>query len=759
VTRVTRSFLLLLSLATPVRAQQADSSMLSVQRIYGSPEFRSQSFGPAKWLGNGTSYTTLEEEEGGGQNLVRYDTERGARQVLVVARQFIPQGDSLPLRVEEYAWSPDTKMLLIFTNTQPVWRLNTRGDYWVLDSSNGRLTKLGGKDAKPSTLMFAKFSPDGKRVGYVRENNLYVEDLATGLITPLTTDGSRTIINGTFDWVYEEELMNYYADGWRWSPDGRSVAYWQLNADQVKDFDLINNTDSLYSRVVPVQYPKAGQANSAARVGVVSASGGPTRWLEIPGDPRNHYIARMDWASSSAEVVLQRLNRLQNTNEVMLGDTQTGKVRTVLTERDSTWVNLTDDLVWLNQGKSFLWVSERDGWNHVYVVSRDGKTVRLVTRGPYDVSDVLGADDREGWLYYSASPEQPAQRYLFRTRLDGKGQPERLSPRNEPGTHEYDRSPNFRYALETYSSFGNPPLIRLVHLPSHQVIRTLVDNALLRRRVSALKRGKVEFFSIPAEDGARMPAYIMKPADFDSTRKYPLLFHVYGGPGSSTVNDSWGGYYLWHLLLTQKGYLVVSVDNHGTPAPLGRKWRKAIYGQLGVVETRDQARAAQLLVQRPYVDTERVGIWGWSYGGFMSLNAIFQHPDLYRTAVVVSPVTHWSLYDNVYTERFNGLPTDNKAGYDRGSPLTYVGGFRGNLLLVHGSGDDNVHYQNSEMLINALVAANKPFTMMEYPNRTHCICQGRNTQLHLFELITRYLDQNLMGATPPPSARASSGGP
>jgi dipeptidyl-peptidase 4 len=299
-----------------------------------------------------------------------------------------------------------------------------------------------------------------------------------------------------------------------------------------------------------------------------------------------------------------------------------------------------------------------------------------------------------------------------------------------------------------------------VRLPGHQTIRTLVDNARLRARVSGLKRGTVEFFSIPAEDGSRMPAYLMKPADFDSTRTYPLLFHVYGGPGGATVNDVWGGYYLWHLMLTQKGYLVASVDNHGTPAPLGRSWRKAIYGQLGVVETRDQARAAKLLGQRPYVDTSRVGIWGWSYGGFMSLNAIFQHPDIYRTAVVVSPVTHWSLYDNVYTERFNGLITENEAGYDRGSPLTYVNGFRGNLLLVHGSGDDNVHYQNSEMLINALVAANKPFTMMEYPNRTHCICQGQNTQLHLFNLITRYLDQNLKGgltAAGHPSERAAAG--
>ncbi len=744
-----QSLLVSLTLSTPALGQQADSSNLTVQRIYGSAEFKSQSFGPARWLGDGSSYTTLEETAEGGQNLVRYDTERGARQVLVAARQLIPQGDSVPLQVEEYAWSPDTSMMLIFTNTRPVWRLNTRGDYWVLERANGKLRQLGGPSAKPSTLMFAKFSPDGRRVAYVRENNLYVEDLASGTITALTTDGSRTLINGTFDWVYEEELMNYYADGWRWSPDGRSIAYWQLNADSVKDFNLINYTDSLYSRVTPIQYPKAGESNSAARVGVVPTAGGPTRWLEIPGDPRNHYIARMDWAANSDEVVLQRLNRLQNTNEIMLGDGRTGKVRTILTERDSTWVDVVDDFAWLNDGKRFTWVSERDGWNHVYVVSRDGKSVRLVTRGNYDVSEVLGADEKSGWLYYIASPDHPSQRYLFRARLDGKGSAERLSPQNERGTHSYDRAPSYRYALETFSSFGSPPVIRLVRLPGHQVIRTLVDNAMLRRRVARLRRGTAEFFTVTADDGSKMPAYLMRPADFDSTRRYPLLLHVYGGPGSSTVNDSWGGYYLWHLMLTQRGYLVASVDNHGTPAPLGRAWRKAVYGQLGVVESRDQAAAARALGQRPYVDSRRIGIWGWSYGGFMSLNSLFRYPDLFRTGVVVSPVTHWSLYDNVYTERFNGLPAENKAGYDRGSPLTYVNGLRGNLLLVHGSGDDNVHYQNTEVLINALVSANKPFTLMEYPNRTHCICQGRNTQLHLFELITRYLDQNLKGAGSP----------
>ncbi len=747
-----------LAAGSPASAQQADSSLLTLTRIYGSGEFASQPFGPSRWLGDGSAYTTLEPAgDGRGQDIVRYDVETGRRDVLVTARQLTPSGAEGPLDVEDYAWSPDLGRLLVFTNTKPVWRLNTRGDYWALDRNSGRLIQLGGRDAEPSTLMFAKFSPDGGRVGYVRENNLYVEDIASGAITPLTTDGSRTMINGTFDWVYEEELMDNYADGWRWSPDGRAIAYWQLNADRVRNYDLINDTDSLYSRVTPVQYPKVGEQNSAARVGIVSAGGGPTRWLDIPGDPREHYIPRMDWAAGSDEVLLQRLNRLQNTNEVMLGDARTGRVRTVLTERDSTWVDVVNDVVWLRRGKEFTWVSDRDGWKHVYAVSRDGGAVRLITRGDFDVLEVKGIDDKGGWLYYVASPDNPTQKYLFRTRLDGKGTPQRISPKAEAGTHVYDRSPSYRYAIENYSRLDTPPVIRLVRLPGNEVIRTLVDNAELRTRVEALRRPAVEWLTVPAADGSRMPGVLLKPADFDSTRKYPLLFFVYGGPGNAEVEDQWGGYYLWHSMLTQKGYLVAVVDNRGTPAPLGRAWRKAVYGQLGVLETQDQAAAAKALSARSYVDPTRIGIWGWSYGGFMTLNALFRHPDLYRMGVAVSPVTHWALYDNVYTERFNGLITTNRAGYDRGSPISYVNGFKGDLLLVHGSGDDNVHFQNSELLINALVAANKPFEMMDYPNRTHCICQGKNTTLHLFTLITRFLDEHLLGAPPTPRQQASTG--
>ena len=744
-----RRFLALLPLpvllaASSVSAQD-DPSLLTIRRMYQTPEFATQPFGPSRWLGDGAAYTTVEPAaDGPGADIVRYDVERGDRQVLVAAQQLVPEGDSLPLEIEDYAWSPGEKQVLVFTNTMPVWRLNTRGDYWVLDRASGRLRKLGGDKAKPSTLMFAKFSPDGARVGYVRENNLYVEDLASGAVTALTTDGSRTLINGTFDWVYEEELMDYYADGWRWSPDGQAVAYWQLNADSVKNFFLVNNTDSLYSKVVRVQYPKVGEVNSAARVGVVSAGGGDTRWLRIEGDPREHYIPRMEWAASSAEVYLQRLNRRQNVNEVILGDARTGEVRVVMTERDSTWTDVVNDVVWLDGGKSFTWVSERSGWKHAYAVSRDGKTVRPITAGKFDLIEIVGIDTKGGWLYYIASPDNPTQRYLFRSRLNGKGSPERITPTRDAGTHVYDVSPNFRYAIETYSSYGNPPIVRLVRLPGHQSIRTLVDNQQVRGRVAALKRGPIEWLSIKAEDGAAMPGVLMKPADFDSTKKYPLLFFLYGGPGDTEVDDQWGGYFLWHTMLTQKGYLVAIVDNRGTPAPLGRAFRKAIYGQMGVPETRDQAAAARALMERGYVDRNRIGIWGWSYGGFMALNALFQHADLYRTAIAVSPVTHWALYDNVYTERFNGLITENREGYDRGSPISYVAGKRGDLLLVHGGGDDNVHYQNSEILMNALVAANQPFDFMEYPNRTHCICQGKNTQAHLFTKMTRFLDRTLM---------------
>ena len=761
--------LVALSIA-PAAAQQParpDSTLLTVERIFGGTEFRNAQFGPARWLGDGSAYTTLEDAPGGGRgrDIVRYDTRTGAREVLVPAARLVPPGDTAPLEIDAYSWTADLNRLLVFTNTRPVWRQNTRGDYWVLDRTTWRLTKLGGTAARPSTLMFAKFSPDGGRVGYVRESNLYVEDLATGRIVPLTRDGSRTIINGTFDWVYEEELG--LRDGWRWSPDGRRIAYWQIDASGVRDFTMVNNTDSLYSYVVPVQYPKAGETNSAGRVGVVSALGGVTRWMRVPGDPRDNYIARMEWAApvggaaaggteaarggaagaapaAATELVIEHLNRLQNTNEVMLADVRTGAVRTLFAERDSAWVNVLDELVFVNGGRDLVWQSDRSGWSHVYLVSRGSGEVRPVTRGDWDVLGIAGVDRAGGFVYFTASPGNAAQRYLYRARLDGAGEPQRLSPAGQDGSHTYDVSPSFEFAIHTFSNSETPPATDLVDLRAgHAVLRTLSDNAAVRGRVAGLRRSAREFFQVDIGDGVRLNAYMTKPPDFDPSRRYPVLFNVYGGPGSQTVLDTWGGINaLWHTMLAQRGYVVMSVDNRGTGAR-GRSFERIVYGQMGVIETRDQAAAARAIWRRfAWVDSTRVGVWGWSYGGFMALNCILQFPEVYRTALAVAPVTHWKYYDTIYTERYNGLPRDNAAGYDRGSPLTYAANLRGNLLIVHGTGDDNVHYQNTEAMVNALVAANRPFQLMTYPNRNHGI-RGGTTSQHLFGLLTRYVVEKL----------------
>ena len=744
----THRALLLVLLATVCAghlfAQQPDPSVLTVKRIFTDRDFQAERFGPARWLENGKAYTTVEPSPDvkDGQDIIRYEADSGNRSVLVAAKTLVPTGANTALAIDDYVWSEDGKQLLIFTNSQQVWRQRTRGDYWVADLAGKGLKKLGGK-VEPATLMFAKFSPDGRRVGYVRGNNLYVEDLVTGRIRQLTSNGSPTLINGTFDWVYEEELD--LRDGWRFSPDSQSIAYWQLDSTGVGEFDLINNTDSLYPKVTPIPYPKVGTTNSSARVGVVSAGGGETRWLAVPGDPRNNYIAEMDWAGNSTEIVLQHLNRRQNMVEVMLADARSGQVRTILTERDDAWVDLrVSDLRWLDGGTSFTWISERDGWRHLYIVSRDGKDVRLITPGAFDITSVDNVDETDGSFYYTASPENPTQRYLYRGRLDGKGTGERVSPQALPGTHSYNISPHGGLAFHTYSTFTTPSTTDLVQLPRHTTVRPLAANTALLGKVQNIRRGPSEFFRVDIGNGLQLDGWMIKPPDFDPSRRYPVVFHVYGEPAAQTVLDRWGGNNeLWHLMLAQQGYIVISVDNRGTPAPRGRAWRKVVYRQIGTLASQEQAAAATVIQRWPFVDPTRIAIWGWSGGGSMTLNQMFRHPDIYRVGMSVAPVSDQTLYDTIYQERYMGLPQDNAEDYKLGSPVTHVDGLRGKLLVVHGSGDDNVHFQNTEKLVNALVAANKPFTMMEYPNRRHDISSGANTTRHLYELLTRFLHDNL----------------
>lgn len=758
---LTASFAFVFTLAIPICAiaaetedskpevpkPEADESILTVDRIYGGSEFASKSFG-GRWLEDGSAFTTLEKsaEHKERRDIVRHDPATGDKEIMVSAAELIPPGESTPLKIENYAWSKSQTKLLIYTNSKRVWRQNSRGDYWVLDRSARQLRKLGG-DASPSTLMFAKFSPTEKHVAYLRDRNIYIEDLFDHNIRCLTETATDDIINGTGDWVYEEEFG--LRDGFKWSPDGSSIAYQQIDTTGVQKFPLVNNTDSLYPKVTWFAYPKVGQKNPACRVGVVYLSGGSTHWITLPGDSREQYVPKMDWADNSHELLLQQFNRLQNQNRLFLVTIESetslkGNRQPILTEKDDAWVDAHNELTWFDGGKKFAWISDRDGWRHVYTVSRDGSQVALATRGQYDVTRLLKVDEANGWIYFIAAPDSAAQRSLFRANLDGSVI-ERITPKAQTGTHDYQISRDASYAIHKFSAAGQPPVETLITLPDHQPVRLLKNNNDLTEKLAKLKLAKTEFLRVDIGDDVVLDGWCIKPANLDPSKKYPLLVYVYGEPAGTTVVDRWGGTsWLWHSMLAQRGYVVMSFDNRGTKAPRGRAWRKSIYQKIGIIPPQDQAAAVKaVLKQRPYLDASRVGIWGWSGGGSSSLHAIFKYPKIYSTAIAVAPVPNQRYYDTIYQERYMGLPETNIEGFREGSPINFAKQLEGNLLLIHGTGDDNCHYQTTEMLIDELIAHNKQFSMMAYPNRTHSIKERKNTTRHLRGLMTRYLLQNL----------------
>jgi dipeptidyl-peptidase-4 len=709
-------------------------------RIFRDREYAAQAYGPTAWFDRGASYTTLEASSSlaGARDIVQYEPGSGRRTVLVAATALKPASAPTALAIDGYAWSADRSRLLVYTNSRRVWRQNTRGDYWLLDRASGALRRIGG-DAPEASLMFAKLSPDATRVAYVRDRDLYVEDVRTGTVTRLTRAEHDHIVNGTSDWVYEEELN--LRDAFRWSPDGRQIAYWQFDTSGIEAFTLINDTDSLYPTLTRIPYPKAGTINSAVRIGVVDARGGPTRWLEAPGDPRNQYLARAEWSTDGRSIALQQLNRLQNRNDLLVADATSGAVRRAIRDESKAWVDVNDDFQWLDGGRAFLWTSEKDGWRHIYRVATDGSGDRLLTRFEGDVISVVRADSAAGWVYFLASPVSPTEQFLYRTALDGEHPVERVTPAALRGWHSYDVSPDLRWAFHTYSRMDEPPVTELVSLPDHRVVRTLTDNAALKAKASAVLNPPTEFFTVPVGDGVTLDGWMIKPPGFDPSRKYPLLVYVYGEPAGQTVVDRWGGpRELFHRAIANEGFVVVSVDNRGTPAPKGAAWRSVIYGAVGDLSAREQAAAVRALTARhTFLDPARVAIWGWSGGGSNTLNAMFRHPDVFSVGVAVAPVPDQRLYDTIYQERFMGLPQENVAGYRLGSPINFAEGLRGSLLIIHGSGDDNVHYQGTERLVNRLVQLNKPFDLMVYPNRTHAISEGEGTTLHVHATIARYL--------------------
>jgi dipeptidyl-peptidase 4 len=701
--------------------------------------------GEIKWSDDGNSYFRIEKNE-----LIQYTLPDNKPTMMLSREEITPKGSTNPLQLSYFSFSGDQQKVLLFTNTKRVWRLKTKGDYWILDRKSGSLAQLG-KTLPQSSLMFAKFSPDGNSVAYVSESNIYVENLITNEIKALTKDGSTTLINGTFDWAYEEEFA--CRDGFRWSPDSKEIAYWQIDASSIKKFYLINNTDSIYSKVIPIEYPKVGQKPSVCRVGVVKVADGSTTWLRIPGDPAQNYIVRMEFIPSTDNLLTQQLNRKQNTSRLFISEASTGLSKMIMEERDSAWVDIyqpgnpysidfTNKFIWLNETRSILWDSEKDGWRHLYQVSLEGKPEKRITNGNWDFSDITYIDHKKGYVYFMASPDNATQNYLYRTRLDGKGKAEMMSPASLKGTHSYSFSPNGKYASHSFSNSFTRPSREFITVSDQ---KPLNENKSISYRLDSLKaKSGIEFFKIKTIDSVEMDGWMVKPVNFDPSKKYPVVFYVYTEPAEATVTDTYGsGRNMLYLGdMAKDGYIYISVDNRGTPAPKGAAWRKAIYRKIGQINIHDQAMAAKEILKWNFIDPERVAVWGWSGGGSATLNLLFQFPEIYKTGIAIAAVANELTYDNIYQERYMGLPQENKEDFIKGSPVTYAKNLKGNLLYIHGTGDDNVHYQNAEMLVNELVKYNKQFQFMAYPNRTHGLSEGEGTFVHLATLYTSFLKKN-----------------
>lgn len=694
------------------------------------------------WAKEGDSYFKFEKQE-----LISFSLPHHTAKTVISKAQLTPEGKTKPLRISHFSFSEDQQKVLLFTNTQKVWRLNTKGDYWVFNFESNELKQIG-KDLPPASLMFAKFSPDGKRIAYVSENNIYSEDYSTGKIQALTSNGTIALINGTFDWAYEEEFS--CRDGFRWSLDSESIAYWQIDASSIKKFYMINTTDSIYSQLVPLEYPKVGEKPSLCRVGVVKLSDGKTKWMDIPGDAAQNYLVRMEFIPNNNKLLIQQLNRKQNHSKLYIVDPAQGNSNLIQEETDEAWVDLfqignsynidyTNNFSFLPEKNSILWASEKDGWRHLYQVSLDGKPEILITKGKFDVIDLKHINTQEGYIYYLASPENATQKYLYRSKLNGKGKMELLSPENLKGSHNYSFSANGKYALHTFSNHYTPRSWEYITVFNQKALseKESIDKAI----IDLQKEPTTEFFSLKIEDNVELDGWMVKPVDFDPNKKYPVVFYVYSEPAGTTVKDAYNvsrnRYYRGNM--AEDGYIYISLDNRGTPAPKGREWRKSIYQKIGVINIDDQAKAAREILKWDFVDTSRIAVWGHSGGGSATLNLLFRYPEIYKTGIALAAVANQLTYDNIYQERYMGIPQENREDFIAGSPVTHAKNLKGNLLYIHGTGDDNVHYQNAELLVNELIKHNKQFQFMPYPNRSHGFREGEGTYLHLSTLFTNFL--------------------
>ena len=710
------------------------------------------------WNPDGNSYTTIEDNA-----IVEITLPAMTKTTLVTADQLAPLNLATREHAERqqgrrgggpfsYQLSADHQEILLYAKPIYIYH-DAFYACWLFNRKTGQLTKLAADRPATTVLGYAlpggytlnaKLSPDGAHIAYVYDNNIYTEDLSTHTSTQLTTDGSDKRLNGWFDYAYSEEL--YTIDGFRWSPDSKSIAYWQNDLAHVGTFYMINNTDSIYPKIIAIPFSKVGEAIAQAHIGVLTIATKQTTWLKVPGDPASHYLPAMEYSPDGAHIIVQQLNRAQNNSILYLCNPTTGEAQSIYNESDDAWIDIKPFWAhssgagwdWLDGGKAFLWASEKDGWRHLYRITLDGHET-LLTKGDFDVTGINGWDEKKDILYFGASPDNATQRYLYKAALTKTAESKRVTPQDLPGTHNYVLSPNGRWAEHSFSSHLYAPVTEWLSMPDN---KPLDPNGAIAKNLKPTPLGKqTSFFQLKTADGVTMDGWVIKPASFDSTKKYPVIFYTYSEPAGASVLDvaNTGG--RASFFNVDSGYIFVSVEGRGAPVPKGRAWRKSIYKSVGWINVNDQAAAAREVLKWPFIDAERVAVFGSSGGGSTTQNLLFRYPGIYKVGLASAGVPNQLIYNTIYEERFMGVLPGNRDAYIKCSPITYAKGLQGHLLIMHGTGDHNVNYQGEEMLLNELIKYNRQFSFMPYPNRTHGITEGEGTILHKTTLMAQFLHQ------------------
>lgn len=700
--------------------------------IFSKGTFRANLVYGLNPLNDGEKYATMERGENGITSIVAWSYKTGkVVDTLVSGFTLKKLNGGEALRFFNYKFSADEKKVLLGTDPQQIYRHSTRENNYVFNLETKKLSALS-ENGKQS---FADFNPLGNKVAFMRDNNLFIKDLTTKNEKQITDDGEwNKIINGGTDWVYEEEFA--FTKAWFWSPDGKKIAFYKFDEERVKQFNMAMYGE-LYPKDYEFKYPKAGEDNAIVTIHLYDMVSGKTTPVDI-GAETNQYIPRMQWTRNASKLCVRRMNRWQNKLEFLMVDAKTGKSKVILTEENKAYIDINDNVYFLESGESFILTSEKDGFNHVYQYDMTGKQIGQITKGKHEVTDFYGINEKKGLVFYQAAFPTPMDRAVFSAKLNGKGS-DLISA--EGGTTTASYSSDFSYSMNYYSNANNPYVIT-VNDSKGKVVRKIEDNKALTEKMAGYKLGKKEFLTMETSLGDKLNAWMVKPVDFDPNKKYPVMMYVYGGPGSQTVQNRWGGSRdLWNQMLANEGYIVVSVDNRGTGGR-GEAFKKSTYLNLGKLETIDQIEAGKWLAKQTYVDSERIGIWGWSFGGYMSSLCIAKGADVFKMAIAVAPVTTWRFYDTIYTERYLRTPQENPEGYDDNSPINFVKDIKGKYMIIHGLADDNVHFQNAAEMVMEMVNNNIPFDSGYYPNKNHSISGGK-TSLHLYTKMTNYIKENL----------------